>query len=399
MGRGGLDDDFARHFSTSGAASDLSEELESALACAEVGSVKGEVGIEDADEGDIGKVEPFGDHLGAEENIDLLRAEVAEGIAKGVFLAGGIGIESRDLCAFENFVEDHLGFFSSVALEADGGIAAFGAELGDDGLVTTNVTDESFLRAVVGERDGAVIALDDMTAGRTLKGAGEAAAVEEEDDLLIFFEALIDGGAELVGEDGVSAFLFSRFDPHVHDASERKGGAIGPFGEADDLIFTGFRVVKGLHRGCGRAKHNRAALESAAHDREIAGMILGNIFLFVGGLVFLIDDDKAKVTYRSKDGGAGADDDAGFSIPDSVPFIEAFSLGKIGVLHRNLVIDIREASLETTNGLGSQRDFRKENDDVFTKIEGFACCLQIDFSFSRSGDAEEEKRVRFFRFE
>jgi len=78
---GSLDDDFAGQVAATGAAGDLGEELEGALAGAEVGGVEGEVGIEDSDEGDVREVESLGDHLGAEEDINLLGAEVAEGIA------------------------------------------------------------------------------------------------------------------------------------------------------------------------------------------------------------------------------------------------------------------------------------------------------------------------------
>jgi hypothetical protein len=100
---GGLDDDFSGHRSAAGAAGDLGEELEGAFAGAEVGGVEGEVGVEDADEGDVGEVESFGDHLGAEENVDLFGAEVAEGVAEGVFSAGGVGVEAGDFGGGKNF--------------------------------------------------------------------------------------------------------------------------------------------------------------------------------------------------------------------------------------------------------------------------------------------------------
>ena len=65
VGDEGLDEDFAFHFAAARASGDLGEEGEGALASAEVGGVEGEVGIEDADEGDVGEVEAFGNHLGA----------------------------------------------------------------------------------------------------------------------------------------------------------------------------------------------------------------------------------------------------------------------------------------------------------------------------------------------
>ena len=52
----GLDNDLARHFSATGTASNLGEKLEGTFASAEVGGVEREVGIEDADEGDVGEI-------------------------------------------------------------------------------------------------------------------------------------------------------------------------------------------------------------------------------------------------------------------------------------------------------------------------------------------------------
>jgi len=52
-----------------------------------------------------------------------------------------------------------------------------------------------------------VVALDDVTAGRTLKGSGEAASIEEDDDLFAVFEAFVDRSTKDVGDDGVAAFM------------------------------------------------------------------------------------------------------------------------------------------------------------------------------------------------
>lgn len=99
---------------------------------------------------------------------------------------------------------------------------------------------------MVGEGDGAVIALNDMSAGRALERAGEATAVEKENDLFILLEAFIDGAAKCVREDGIASFLFSGFDPHIDDAGEGKGGAISAFGQVDKLILVQLGVMEGL---------------------------------------------------------------------------------------------------------------------------------------------------------
>ncbi len=92
----GLDEDFAFDIAAAGAASDLGEELKGAFAGAEVGEVQAEVGMDDADEGDVGEVEAFGDHLGADEDVDAAEAEVGEDTAEVVLALEGIGVHAGD---------------------------------------------------------------------------------------------------------------------------------------------------------------------------------------------------------------------------------------------------------------------------------------------------------------
>lgn len=172
-----MNDDFSSHFTTPSSSGDLGEELEGAFSGAEVWRIEGEVGIENANEGDVGKVEPFCDHLGAKEDVDFFGTEVTEGVAKGVFATSGVGVETCDFGAFENFVEDDFGFFSAVTLLANCGVLAVWADPRDDGLMAADMADEAIFAAVISERNGAVVTFNDMTARWALKGASEAAAV------------------------------------------------------------------------------------------------------------------------------------------------------------------------------------------------------------------------------
>ena len=359
-----MDDDFAGHLATTGTAGDLGEELEGAFAGAEIGGVKGEVGIEDADESDVGEVEAFGDHLGAKEDVDLLGTKVAKGVTEGIFASGGVGVEAGDLGGREDFAEDDFGLFGSVALLPDGGILTVGAESGDDGLVSADVADEAFFGPVVGERDGAVIALDDVTARRALEGAGESAAVEEYDDLASVFEAFFDSGTKNVRDDGVAPFVFFGLDAHVDNAGEGEGGSVGALGEFNELVFSELGILEGFERRRGGTQKDGAFLEMATDDGEIAGVVFGWVFLFVGRFVFFIDDDETGVLKRGENGGAGPNDYAGFSGADSMPFVEAFSLGEIGVKDGNLIDEVVEAGFETLDGLGGEGNFGDEDDDL-----------------------------------
>jgi hypothetical protein len=137
----------------------------------------------------------------------------------------------------------------------------------------------------------------------------------------------------------------------------------------------------------------------AADDGEVTGVILRWVFLFVGGLVFFIDNDEAGVVEGGEDGGAGTDDDAGFAGADAVPFVEAFSLGEVGVEDGDLIDEGVEAGFETLDGLGGEGDFGDEDNDLFTEVEGGLGGLEVDFGFSGAGDAVEEDGFGFFGVE
>ena len=180
----GLDDDFSFKLTTSGPTCDLGEQLEGALTGAEIGNVQAEVCVEHTNEGDIGEVQAFGDHLGADDDVDFALAKFLQGITQRVFTAHGVGVDACDSCLWEYFFDDTLYLLGAVALAADGGVSTLGAFLGGQCLVATHVADEAFISAVIGERDSAVATLADMAASRALHGAGESAAIEKQDDLL-----------------------------------------------------------------------------------------------------------------------------------------------------------------------------------------------------------------------
>lgn len=96
-----------------------------------------------------------------------------------------------------------------------------------------------------------MVALDGVAAGGALEGTGEAAAVEEDDDLASVFEAFFDGSTKDVGDDGVAAFVFFGFDAHVDDAGEGEGCSVGAFGEFDELVFAELGVLEGFEGGGG----------------------------------------------------------------------------------------------------------------------------------------------------
>ena len=69
----GLEQRPARPLGAAGAAGDLMEQLEGPLGGAQIAAVQAEIGIDHADQGQVGKVMALGDDLGADQDVDLAR--------------------------------------------------------------------------------------------------------------------------------------------------------------------------------------------------------------------------------------------------------------------------------------------------------------------------------------
>ena len=67
----GLDQHAARLVAAPGAAGDLLDLLEAALGGAQVAALQAEIGIDHADQGQVGEVIALGDQLGADDDVDL----------------------------------------------------------------------------------------------------------------------------------------------------------------------------------------------------------------------------------------------------------------------------------------------------------------------------------------
>ena len=70
-----------------------------------------------------------------------------------------------------------------------------------------------------------------------------------------------------------------------------------------------------------------AFLHLGAHHRDVARVIPRRFLLFIGGLVFFIDDDEAEIFERREDRAARADDDARAAGMNLVPFIVPLAFG------------------------------------------------------------------------
>lgn len=111
VGNVGLDDYFAR-FDATGTTSDLCEQLEGFFSGAEVWDSEASVGEDDANQCDVGEMEAFADHLGADENVGVAVTELLVDCFEAVFEVGGVavGAENSGLgVKFAQFFFDFLG--------------------------------------------------------------------------------------------------------------------------------------------------------------------------------------------------------------------------------------------------------------------------------------------------
>src|SRR5689334_12413353 len=83
-----------------------------------------QVGIDDPDQRYIWKVQPFGDHLGAEQNINLPSTKIAQDPPVILFSFQGVGIHAYRPGLRKNLVERFFHFLSAQACKANRGIAA-----------------------------------------------------------------------------------------------------------------------------------------------------------------------------------------------------------------------------------------------------------------------------------
>ncbi len=151
--------------------------------CTGIRDVEPQVRVQYAYQRHVGKIQTFGDHLGAQENIYLMGAKLVQNGPDGVFPPGHVRIHARDTRRRESAAQEFLHLLGSVPLEQDVGGPAFRAGTGREGFESAQVAHEAVFRTVVGQGQGAVQARDYVAAVRALDGACESTPVEQQDDL------------------------------------------------------------------------------------------------------------------------------------------------------------------------------------------------------------------------
>ncbi len=141
-------------------------------------------------------------------------------------------------------------------------------------------------------------------------------------------------------------------------------------------------VVQALQRRGGRAQHHRQILEACADDRQVTGVVSQAFLLFIGGIVFFVDDDQPGVLERGEQRRAGAHHDIQFAVAGGQPDVHALTIGQRRVQQGDAGI---EALLEAAQGLGAQVDLGDQQQRLASRFQGGPDQLQIDLGLAAAG--------------
>src|SRR5277367_2550678 len=181
----------ALHIAATGATGDLREQLEGAFARAKIRLMQREVGVDDADERDVRKMQPLRDHLRADEDVNFARAKITEHFAVIILALHRVGVHALDARLGKKFRERLLDFLRARAGKTDRGIFAFRANQRNFFDVAANVAGEFLFLPVKREREAAIRAIANVTALRALQRSRVAAPVQKQNCLFAAIKSLV----------------------------------------------------------------------------------------------------------------------------------------------------------------------------------------------------------------
>ena len=244
-----------------GPAGHLRHELEGPLGGAEVGHVQRRVGVDHADQRDVGEVEPLGDHLRAEQDPHLARPEGREHLLVAARRPHRVGVHPPHDVVGERRLDLALEPLGADAAVVEVGGAAVGAGGGSVALGVAGVADQEPAALVVGQRHVAGVALHDLAAlGVRADDEGvEAAAVEQQDHLAL----VVEGGGHRLAERLAQAAQRGPSRGGGRSARPRHRPGADALAHRQPGVAAELGVAPGLQRRRGRAEQDRALAPAA----------------------------------------------------------------------------------------------------------------------------------------
>ena len=237
------------------------------------------------------------------------------------------------------------------------------------------------------QRDGAVLALQLVSAGAADHGKRIAAPVEQNQRLL----AAIERRLRLLHQRARKELLLPgllELAAHVDEFHLGQRAVHHAVAHLDARVFALRGVLPAFQRRRRRAQHHHRAGQLGAHHGHVARVVARRLFLLVALVVLLVHENQAEIRHGRKDGRARADHDGRIAAPDAPPLLAALLRRERGVQQRDLVA---EGGVEQAGRLRREADLRHQQNRRQSAIERPLHGGQIDGRLSRTGHAVQQK--------
>ncbi|OQC07028.1 MAG: hypothetical protein BWX80_01281 [Candidatus Hydrogenedentes bacterium ADurb.Bin101] len=240
---------------------------------------------------------------------------------------------------------------------------------------------------MIGQADLAVPALGHPAAHRAEHHRGEAAAVQQQDDLLPGLNPLLNGFLQGRGQNNLPGG-FHMLLTHVNQMHPGQCGGSGPAQQLEPGGLLIVAVIVRLQARRGRTQQTNRAVHARTDDSHVPGVVPGCIVLFIRGIMLLVHHDHAEVGKGREYGRAGTNYDAYLPLPRQAPGIIAFPIAQAAVQDGDILF---EPCIKAAYRLGGQGNFGNQHDGGTVQGQYFFNSLQVDFRFTRTGNAVDEK--------
>ncbi len=256
--------------------------------------------------------------------------------------------------------------------------------------VVAVVAKHAAVAPVIGQRDGAIDALQPLAAGAARNEARKSAAVEQQHGLLAALQTLGDGLHQPPRKCRLLARL-QKLLPHVDHFDVRHGPLLDAFRQLDQGVLAALGVVAALETRRGRTQHHHRAGFARAHDGDIAAVIARRFLLLVARVVLFVDHHQPQVLHRREHARARAHHHRRKACANSPPLLGALGVMEGGVQNGHAIAKALE---ELAGHRGRQRDLRHQQQRAAAQRYRGVNRLQVHLGFPRPRDALQQKGVK-----
>ena len=284
------------------------------------------IGIEHHAQGDRRIIMPLGDHLRTDQNAGLAGLQLLQPRFKCFARSNDIAVDAQHGCIRIALIQTLFQLLGTDTVMFDFVMPAFRAALGQTLVIATMMTEQRMLRLMQGESRVTVAALRLPAAFMTHNDRREATTVQVHQHLTGILQMGVDTlkglrrtakiEATVAYVDQVYWWRIEARWTMIHAVTE-KGIAL--------------TVRNALQRRRCRAEQDRNIQHLRAFDGDIASVITNPVFLSIGMVMFLVDNNHTEVFALREQAGARTQHDARFGAAETIPGLVALVFGEARV--------------------------------------------------------------------